>query len=409
MHDKSLYKAIQGNDLLLKRTQTWILRFLVLVAALMPIFQMLGVDAVVSLLFHGSFLLVGALWLTMLPHPGTSDWIALAAVAVAFVGVCVNGVLSGAEFSFGYFKKFIFFAAAMILFAAAEKVRADKKTERLLRVSIYAVTVVMVLAFVFGGTKMYEINGVVSRYLTFGFGNPNFAAIMILCFLCFLAAFFFSAKGKGEKIFCVCAFVFLAFFLLKTKSRNALLVFFAFIVLAVIARFYVKKRTRLSWWIAFLIAIWPLIFAVLYFAVLTSDWFVNALSFMVEEGKELDSRVDIWQYAFDTIRDWPVFGGYYQVTVLAPLGHMHNTHVNTLASHGYAVLVLLCIQLYRLLRGCRFRDYGHALYLVGFICVLLLGMGESALFSGGLSFYIFAGLLLILARSGEEEAEKTAR
>lgn len=408
MHDKSLFKAIWGNDVLLKTAQTWILRLLIVFSAFMPVFQMLGASGFVSLLFHGSFLLVAALWLTTLPRLYANDWIALAAIVVAFVGVCVNGVLSGAEFSFGYLKKFIFFAATMILFAAAQRIRADKKTEQLLRVSIYAVTVVMVLAFVFGGTKMYEINGVVSRYLTFGFGNPNFAAIMILCFLCFLGAFFVSAKGKGEKIFCVCLFAVLVFFLLKTKSRNALLVFMAYIVLAIVAWFYLKKRNRLSRWLALLIAVWPLIFAGLYFAVLTSDWFVNALSFMVEDGKNLDSRVDIWQYAFDTIRDWPVFGGYYQVTVGAELGHMHNTHVNTLASHGPVVLVLLCALLYRLLRGCCLKNYGCTLYLVGFVCVLLLGMGESALFSGGLSFYIFAGLFLILARSGEEETEKTA-
>lgn len=408
MHDKSLFKAIWGNDVLLKMAQTWILRLLIVFSAFMPVFQMLCASGFVSLLFHGSFLLVAALWLTTLPGLRANDWIALAAIVVAFVGVCVNGILSGAAFSFGYLKKFIFFAATMVLFAAVQRIRADKKTEQLLRVSIYSVTVVMVLAFVFGGTKMYEINGVVSRYLTFGFGNPNFAAIMILCFLCFLAAFFASAKGKGEKIFCVCVFAVLIFFLLKTKSRNTLLVFMAFIVLAIAAWFYVRKRSCLSWWLALLIAVWPLIFAGLYFAVLTSDWIVNALSFMAEEGKNLDSRVAIWRYAFDTIRDWPFFGGYYQVTVGAELGHMHNTHVNTLASHGPVVLILLCALLYRLLRGCCPKNYGRTLYLVGFVCVLLLGMGESALFSGGLSFYIFAGLLLILARSGEEETEKTA-
>lgn len=408
MHDTSFYKAIWGNDLRLRWAQTWLLRLLVVVAALMPVFQMLGVNGLVSLLFHGSFLLVGALWLTTVPELNKNDWLALAAIGVAFLGVCVNGVGSGAAFSFGYLKKFIFFAATMILFAAAEKIRADRKTEQLLRLSVYAVTVVMALAFVFGGTKMYEINSVVSRYLTFGFGNPNFAAIVIFCLMCFLGAFFFSVKGKEEKILCVFLFVVLFVFLLKTKSRNALLVFMAFIVLAVIARFYIRKRIRLSGWIALLIAVWPLIFAGLYFAVLTSDWIVNALSFMVSEGKILDSRVDIWQYAFDTIRDWPIFGGYYQVTVGAELGHMHNTHVNTLASHGPVVLVLLCALLYRLLRGTNLRCYERTLYLVGFICVLLLGMGESALFSGGLSFYIFAGLLLILARSGEEETEKTA-
>lgn len=396
MHDKSLYKAIWGNDVLLKTAQTWLLRLLIVFAALMPVFQMLGADALVSLLFHGSFILVGALWLTTIPHLCADDWIALAAILIAFVGVCVNGVLSGAAFSFGYLKKFIFFAATMILFAAAEKVTADKKTEQLLRVSIYAVTVVMVMAFVFGGTKMYEINGVVSRYLTFGFGNPNFTAIMILCFLCFLAAFFVSAKAKGEKILCVWFFAVLVFFLLKTRSRNALLVFAAFIVLAIAAWFYIKKRSRLSWWLALLIAVWPLIFAGLYFAVLTSDWVMNALSFMVEEGKKLDSRVEIWRYAFDAYKNWPVTGAYFQITEGTGVAQMHNTHVDMLAAYGPIVTALVSLFLYRILRKYEIKDYCRALYLVGFISMLLIGMGEAALFSGSLCFYVFASLFLIV-------------
>jgi len=403
MHDKSLFKAIWGNDVLLKTAQTWILRLLIVFSAFMPVFQMLGASGFVSLLFHGSFLLVAALWLTTLPRLCANDWIALAAIVVAFVGVCVNGVLSGAEFSFGYLKKFIFFAATMILFAAAQRIRADKKTEQLLRVSIYAVTIVMVLAFVFGGTKMYEINGVVSRYLTFGFGNPNFAAIMILCFLCFLGAFFVSAKGKEEKIFCVCVFAVLVFFLLKTKSRNTLLVFMAFIVLTIAAWFYVKKRSCLSRWLALLIAVWPLIFAGLYFAVLTSDWFVNALSFMVEDGKNLDSRVDIWVRAFEAYKNWPITGAYFQITEGTGVAQMHNTHVDLLAAYGPIVVVLVSLYLYRILRKYEIKDYCRALYLVGFISMLLIGMGEAALFSGSLCFFILASFFFI---DWEENADE---
>lgn len=396
MHDKSFFKAIWGNDVLLKTAQSWLLCLLIVFSALMLFFQILGVEFAVSLLFHGSFLLVGCLWLTTLPRLSINDWIALAAIAVAFVCVCTNAVLSHADISLSYFKKFIFFSAALILFAAAEKITADIQAEKLLRMSVYAVAVVMVLAFVLGGAKMYEINGVVSRYLTFGFANPNFAAIVILCFMCFLAAFFFSAEGRGEKILCGCFFVVLVFFLLKTKSRNALLVFMAFIVLAVAAWFYVKKRTRLSWWIALLIAVWPLIFAGLYFFVLTNEWIVNALSFMVEEGKNLDSRVDIWMRAFEAYKSWPVTGAYFQITGGTGVAQMHNTYVDMLAAYGPIVVVLVCVFLYRILRTYELKDYCRALYLVGFICMLLMGMGEATLFSGSLCFYILASLFLVI-------------
>ena len=39
--------------------------------------------------------------------------------------------------------------------------------------------------------------------------------------------------------------------------------------------------------------------------------------------------------------------------------------------------------------------------MVGFSCILLLGIGEAAVFSGGFGLYIFAGMPLLLIREDD--------
>jgi hypothetical protein len=69
------------------------------------------------------------------------------------------------------------------------------------------------------------------------------------------------------------------------------------------------------------------------------------------------------------------------------------------------VLVLVCVLLFIYIyqRGRRYSDKGQYMYIMAFCCALLLGMGEAAVFAGGMGIYIFAGSFLLLANA---EAEK---
>ena len=68
-----------------------------------------------------------------------------------------------------------------------------------------------------------------------------------------------------------------------------------------------------------------------------------------------------------------------------------------LASYGIIVFVMVCIFLYGVMRRKQERkqSYTQTIALVGFICALLLGIGEAALFSGGLSVYLYFGIFLL--------------
>jgi len=79
------------------------------------------------------------------------------------------------------------------------------------------------------------------------------------------------------------------------------------------------------------------------------------------------------------------------------MSQMHNSHLDIAASYGIPVLILVCVLLARWLRQ------GRGRYMIGFACALLLGLGEAAVFSGGLGIYIFAGLFLLLAKGEKDE------
>lgn len=114
------------------------------------------------------------------------------------------------------------------------------------------------------------------------------------------------------------------------------------------------------------------------------------------EGKELNSRTDIWEPAFRRFASSPVLGAYCQISDGTGMSQLHNTHVDILVSYGTSVLVLTCVFLYVLMRDLRTEVSDDA--LAGFICVLLLGIGEAALFSGGLGITLFFGVFLGLKK-----------
>lgn len=119
----------------------------------------------------------------------------------------------------------------------------------------------------------------------------------------------------------------------------------------------------------------PLLFAGLYMRVVDAPFFARFFSFATAEGKELNSRTDIWEPAFRRFASSPVLGAYCQISDGTGMSQLHNTHVDILVSYGTSVLVL-----------------------AGFICVLLLGIGEAALFSGGLGITLFFGVFLGLKK-----------
>ena len=94
----------------------------------------------------------------------------------------------------------------------------------------------------------------------------------------------------------------------------------------------------------------------------------------------------------------PVFGEYYQISAGTGSFQLHNTHIDILASYGVIVFLLVCVFLMRLIHNKNkiYKDKTSFLCMLGFASTIFLGLGEAAVFSGGLAIYMWCGLFLIL-------------
>lgn len=382
-----------------KKVEAMLLSLLLLAASGIVICQVLRLEALVSLLFYLTFPLTWGLWLlAVVEKRRKSDWLVLASAALAVASVVISGLLAGQGLSVTNIKKAVIFGTTMVFLQTACRGRIGQKTAGLLFAVTDVLSVVFTLAYVFGGESVYEINGVVSRYLTLNFTNPNLVS-MFLCCLCMLElARAYTLNNWGERIpkliFAFCDF----YLLVKTQARNAELALGVFLVGYVWLCLTKKKTIRLNRVVSGLIGTFPLTFAVIYMAVINNEWINNTFSFLVTLGKGLDSRVKIWVPGWEIFLENPIFGACHEIMARTEMSHLHNTHLDVAGSYGIVVLVLVCVYLSALLyRGGKGFPRERFVYILGFIAVIVMGMGEAALFSGGLSLYIFMGSFLMLA------------
>jgi hypothetical protein len=54
-------------------------------------------------------------------------------------------------------------------------------------------------------------------------------------------------------------------------------------------------------------------------------------------------------------------------------------------------------------RGRSYKQKSSYIYMLAFCCAILLGIGEAAVFAGGMGIYIFVGTFLLLANMEDEE------
>ncbi len=131
---------------------------------------------------------------------------------------------------------------------------------------------------------------------------------------------------------------------------------------------------------------------------------------MISEGKQLNSRMAIWKPALEFFYQSPLIGSYYEISGGTGISQLHNTHLDILVSYGFPVLLGTCILMYRWLwRKNRKYSKESFIYLLSFGCVLFLGMGEAAMFSGGLGIYILGGMYLLFAQRGVKSTNGTEK
>jgi hypothetical protein len=261
------------------------------------------------------------------------------------------------------------------------------------------ITIFLMFMYFTQYTRMHLLEGRVNVCLTFRFSNPNLTALFLICLYMLKMYRLFTPDKWYVKIYHILLSLMLAWFVVETQSRNCLLVMLLFTLISARLIFRGKRKLRISKGWAVGISVFPALFVVGYMAVISTKWIQDMFSFMVGEGKKLNSRVKVWGPALEDLASSPIFGAYYQISGGTGQSQMHNSHLDIAASYGILVLILVCILLtiYIYQKGRYYKEKSNFIYIMGFSCAILLGMGEAAVFSGGLGIYIFAGTFMLLA------------
>lgn len=393
-----------------KPVDRWLLHILFLCVAGIIVTPLFGLGAVTSLLFAATFPLTGLLWLLGLKeNRNRLDAMILLIIALSGCVVLVDLKLHHGEFSIVYFKKFIMFGTTLLFLQGAGKVQTDRCLAHFIQIPLDLITLLMLIMYVIKNEEMHMIAGVVSRYLTFGFSNPNLLGMFLVCMYLLTLSLLLQEGDRKQKLFRGVILVLQLWFLLKTQSRNGIMVAALFTAITAVVFFREKIQNRLGIKLALrfgkgttaFVVLVPFAFAVVYMLVVDSDLIGRIFGFMASEGKQLDSRVKMWAPAFEAIEASPLLGSYFAISDGTGAGQMHNTHVDMAASYGIPVLVLVCwllgIHIHQ--QGKEYADRIGFLYMAAFCCVILMGTFEAVLFSGGLGFYVFAVIFLPLSGS----------
>lgn len=375
-----------------------------LLAMLIILSQVLEYEAFTSPFFYMTFVVTLLLWICTAGEDFTKlDLLTLIIMVVALIAVLVNGIVAGAAFSFSYLKKYIMFVCTLLFFAAAGRNGVDTRTRRMLVIMQLVTTLVMLDVYLTRTTSMHMLNGVVSTFLTFRFTNPQLTALFLACMIMFMILSVVQECSWFLKISLVVAIGVNGFFLIETQCRTALIAVVVFLVVLLERTLLRRVRAPIWKWVMAVSAVMPIIVVMCYMQVLSQTWFQNMFSFMAGEGKGLGSRYIIWSSALSLLRESPAFGAYYEASGGAGYSQMHNTHLDIAVSYGVLTMILVSIFLYIVMRRVQERPHAgmekrksyRSVALIAFICAILLGSGEAALFSGGLGIYIYAGVFLL--------------
>ncbi len=365
-----------------------------ILSGLMVAGQFFGVSAITSIAFALSFMTVLLLWCLKIKDLQVLDLLALLIVVLSFA--CAFATYT--SLSIGYFINWITFAFVFLFFSVCMKVKLDRSTlDKLFKIN-FIVGMLSAVAYVVRFDQVFYITNTGMKYLCYDFYNPNSAAIFLFCIaITGMLKYFFSDRSSLMKQILYIGLFFAL--ILQTLSRTALIAMLFFLLIYVI--FKRKDRYFLPRGVLFclIISIIPLLFVLVYKILLNNASSNEALQFLVSEGKELDSRQYVWEYAFRLFRESPIFGSYGQLMSGASFSQMHNSHLNVLVSYGAIVFVLVVIFLFLVMRKITATSQkNHSeLAVWAFIVCLILGCGEAILFSGGLSFYLFVGQFLLLS------------
>lgn len=395
----------------LSNIESMLIRALYLAAGGILVMQTRANNSMVSLLFTLTFALVVGLWVIGAIREITwNDGIVFLTIFLALLNVVLNAKFTRTAISLGYLKKYIMFSFTLLFFQAVHKAKVDKNTVKFLGLLNSLLVVYLMYFYYTQPVYTHWMNNRLVEYATFRFDNPNLAALFLTClFMGELLQIVQPMEKKTQTAYIwKGVHIFLAYvvmsYIKETKSRNCILV--AYLVLAAFAILYIRKRNmRLRGWLSVLVALFPLIFLVIYVSFVETPFIQSMFSFMTSKGKELDTRLSVWLPALQRYYASPIVGAYSEITLGYGPSQLHNSHLELMASYGTATLIAVSYLIARFIWTPKAPEQKvQTAIRFCFIGMVMLGMGEAAIFSGGLGIYIYAGVFLLLMH-GEHQSQ----
>lgn len=344
----------------------------------------------VSLAFTASFILLLYHFILFLTRTSKYDKrinILLSIIILSLINILISSILAGAVINnFSYFQSYFIFLSSPILFCLAVDCKINRKTENRFFIMQALIALAYPYCYYFLSSQNDHSVGV-----TFNFSNPNLAGMFIFPTVLYMVLGVIRYKGKNVRTIFIILAIVNAKMMYDTGSRNTLLaltIFFAIIIWA-----YIKQRYSFSNWFLAIFSYLPIAFVPVYLlfinVIIEKGW----LSFMVAEGKKLNSRVRVWREFFLRLDGKWITGNYANAS-----GNSHNSHMVVLCSFGVIVLVLVIIFIYKILLeiNSKSNTFYDVCCISAFCAVLFMGIGEGAIYSGGQGIYILCGSFLFL-------------
>ena len=371
-------------------------KMLYLSAAAIPFFQILNISTMVSFMLVIVVVLTAITWAASCAEEITGrDLLIITTILIAALNVFINASLEAQSLSFSYIRKLIFFALTLLCLQTATKEKIWENDKDLFYRTNTALSIFIAIMYVVYGHAAFMFNGIVTDYLVFNFSNPNLLGMYLGC----IAMIEFNNAVRQTKVvksaFHLLLFGLGVYFVFQTQSRNVVLALLVFIAASIVT--VIKKEHKdVNKLLSFVIVLWPLIFAIVYMALVKSQTINELLSFLVTKGKDLDSRQRIWQYAISSFTGSPIIGAYNQISKGSGMFQLHNTGLDTLASYGIIPYTLTTLFLHQtcLCRNNEFDTTEQYICINAYFACLIMGIGEAGLFSGSLSYFVYVSMFL---------------
>ncbi len=386
-----------------QKIDIWLFKLLFLLSGGILVMQIFALESLTSYLFLLTFPITLLLWIRSVRETLTIwDLLLLLTIGVAVANVLINTAIQGTSLTFNYFKKLIIFSTTLLYLQVCSRTQVNPKLQTFFQRLLEAITVFLFLSFCFMREAVFRFGEWGSVYLTFGLGNPNLTGLFVTCLFMLEFPRLFQPDPWYKRVYRILLTLILAAFVVMTGSRNSIIVAVLYIgcsvgLLCVRQRYL--SRLRFDRVLTVGIILFPVLFLAAYMLLVYNESVQEMFSFIVGKGKSLDSRMEIWEPALEHLGKSPIFGAYSQITEGTGSAQMHNTHLDIACSYGIPVLLLVGALLFRWLnqRNQTYENKRGLAYMLGFACAIIMGMGEAALFSGGLGLYILVGGFLLLA------------